>query len=139
MLLAGAEERAATLIELVANRNLSERAAAFLDRATRLYLWGFEPESVVMCASVLEAAYEQRFSSQELFALQIRKTGRHFEPFQYEQAALASKVFTPQEKKLAYLIRTARNDTLHNAPNVALGADQAINGTATLLGKLYPA
>ena len=137
-LLAGAEQRAATLIELVGSRTLSDRAAAYLDRATNLYLWGFEPESVVMCASVLEAAYEERFTADELFRLQIRKKGLEFEPYEYEQAALAAKVFSLADKKLATRIRRARNDTLHNAPNVALAGAEALKATATLLTKLFP-
>jgi hypothetical protein len=138
-LLAGAEQRAAVLIELVGNHSLSPRAAAFLDRATRLYLWGFEPESVVMCASVLEAAYEERFSDQEMFRLQIRKTDSQFKPYQYEQAAVAAKVFSLADKKLATKIRQARNDTLHNAPNIALKADEVLRSTASLLTTIFPA
>jgi hypothetical protein len=75
-LLAGAEQRVLFLTELVAQRVMSERARAFLERATRLYLWGFEPECVVMCACSLEAAYPERFSDLDMFGLQIKKHER---------------------------------------------------------------
>ena len=136
ILLAGAEKRAAFLIALISDRRLSDRAAAFLDRATRLYLWGFSPEAVVMCASVLEAAYEVRFTAHEMFRLQITKSGKEYEPYEYEQGALAAGVFTKPEKDLARQIRSARNDTLHNAPNTALDAEDALTITADLLEKL---
>lgn len=138
VLLCGAERRAGVLISLLAYRQLSERAAAFLDRATRLYLWGFEPEAVVMCASVLEAAYEARFSAEEMFRLQVTRKGLEYEPYEYEQAAIATRVFSLPDKRMAELIRRTRNDTLHNVPNVALAADKALNGTAGLLTKLFP-
>jgi hypothetical protein len=138
VLLPNAEKRAADLIALIAHRKLSERAAAFLDRATRLYLWGFEPESVVLCASVLEAAYETRFSPMEMFRLQIVRKGTEYEPHEYEQAALAAGIFTKADKDLAARIRRARNDTIHNAPNTTVGAIEALQGTATLLDRLFP-
>jgi hypothetical protein len=138
VLLAGAEQRAAVLIDLVGSYSLSQRAAAFMDRATRLFLWGFEPEAVVMCASVLEAAYEQRFPPEEMFRLQIRKVAQEFEAYQYEEAAVAAKAFSVNDKQLARSIRRARNDTLHNAPNVALDAEQVLRATASLLTRLFP-
>ncbi len=137
-LLRGAESRASLLVSLLAYRQLSARAAAFLDRATRLYLWGFEPEAVVMCASVLEAAYETRFSAEEMFRLQVTKKGLEYQPHEYEQAAIGAHVFSLSDKRIAERIRRARNDTLHNVPNVALDAAKALNATAGLLTKLFP-
>ena len=55
-LLREAEDRIPVLVELVSERDLSERARSFLDRATRLFLWGFDPECVVMCHGSMEAA-----------------------------------------------------------------------------------
>lgn len=137
-LLRGAEQRASILVSLIALRRLSDRAAAFLDRATQLYLWGFEPEAVVMCASVLEAAYEARFPGEEMFRLQVTRKGAEFQPHEYEQAAIAAQVFSLMDKRAAEAIRRARNDTLHNVPNVTLGAEKALNETANLLNKLFP-
>ena len=59
-LLPQAEQRVAHLVALIASRELSDRAASYLDRATRLYLWGFDPECLVMCRSALEAAIASR-------------------------------------------------------------------------------
>ena len=114
-LLCNAERRASILVSLLAYRQLSDRAAAFLDRATRLYLWGFEPESVVMCASVLEAAYEARFPAEEMFRLQVTKKGMQYEPHEYEQAAIAAMVFSLPDKRKAERIRRARNDILQTS------------------------
>lgn len=136
VLLAGAEKRAVFLLALIADRPLSDRAAAFLDRATQLYLWGFGPEAVVMCASVLEAAYEVRFPSEEMFRLQVTRSGKEYVPHEYEQAALAARIFTKAEKDMAAKVRRARNDTLHNAPNTALSAEDALTATAGLLDRL---
>jgi hypothetical protein len=137
-LLTGAESRVGLLAELLAQRSLSDRAAAYLDRATRLYLWGFEPESVVMCGCVLEAAYPERFSELDMLRLQIQKKGDEYEPHQYEGAALSSRIFTTAQRSLARTIRRARNDVLHAVPAVALSARDALLGTAQLLESLFP-
>ena len=138
ILLSDAETRVATLIALITTRNLSHRAAAYLDRATRLFLWGFPAESVVMCASVLEAAYEERFPPETMFQLQIPKKNKQYEPWEYERAALAAGVFSKAQKDEAASLRHARNDTLHNAPIVALTPEAALTTTATLLQCLFP-
>lgn len=59
-LLPRAEQRLVQLVALIASRPLSQRAASYLDRATRLYLWGFDPECLIMCRSALEAAVASR-------------------------------------------------------------------------------
>lgn len=137
-LLKGAERRAPELVALVAHRALSPRAAAFLDRATRLYLWGFEPETIVMCASVLEAAYESRFDDAEMRRLGVPMKDQGYGASDRERAALLARVFTREEKERAAKLRRARNDTLHNAPNTALGAVEALRTTAALLDRLFP-
>ncbi len=63
-LLPRAEARIADLMGLIAARAVTPRAASFLDRATRLYLWGFDPECVILCRSVLESALTSRVSDE---------------------------------------------------------------------------
>ncbi len=138
VLLVGAEERAAFLIGRLAYRPLSQGAAAFLDRATRLYFWGFEPESVVMCAAVLETGYETRFTPLDMVKLQIRKERKQFEPYQYEFAAATLGVFSLEDKESARKLREARNDAIHNIPAVAMSAVDALARTAVLLLRLFP-
>src|SRR5207302_1515873 len=44
------------VVGLIRGRGLSERAAEYVLRAVRLYVWGFEQECAIMCRSALEAA-----------------------------------------------------------------------------------
>ena len=139
-LLAGAEQRVHFLTELVAQRVMSERARAFLERATRLYLWGFEPECVVMCACALEAAYPERFSDLNMFRLQITKYEKkdEYTPGQYEMAARASHVYSAAQGKAAANIRASRNFTVHSVPILSMSSTQALQDTADLLDALFP-
>jgi CRP-like cAMP-binding protein len=52
----GATDRALKLLGIIHDQGLSGRAAEFISRATRLYIWGFEPESIIMCRAALEGA-----------------------------------------------------------------------------------
>jgi len=59
-LLSKAQGRVGDLVAAIGSRDLSKNAADYLDRVTRLYLWGFDPECLVMCRSVIEAALTSR-------------------------------------------------------------------------------
>lgn len=60
--LKGAHERALRLVGLIHGKELSDRASSYVQRATTLYIWGFEPEAAVMCRSSLEAALSDRLA-----------------------------------------------------------------------------
>ena len=92
-----------------------------------------------MCAAVLEAAYEARFSDLDMFQLQIRKDGKFFEPYQYEHAAIATGVYSDADRELARKVRDARNCVVHAIPASTLGAKDALEKTAALLDRLFPA
>jgi hypothetical protein len=55
-----ADKRALRLLGLLMAGGLSGSAVGFLKRAVALYLWGFEPETAIMCRAVLEAALVER-------------------------------------------------------------------------------
>ncbi len=91
-----------------------------------------------MCASALEAAYEARFPPEKMIQLQVQKKGNHYEPSEYETAAIAAGVFSRDLGKRAARIRRARNDIIHNAPVPVLKPLDALRDTALLLQRLFP-
>lgn len=138
-LASSAEERISELLSLLALRSLSERTRAYLDRATRLYLWGFDPECVIMCHSVLEAALDERVPDEVVWSHGITKRGRSCSSYHRIQAASAAGVFDAQDRDMAHELRQARNDTVHSAPQISLDAQTAVSRLAKLLDKLFPA
>lgn len=145
-LLKGLHARLDVLLELMVERQLTPAADAFLRKATRLFLWGFEEETIVMCAAALEAAYQARFSDDEMVRLAIRKRdpSSSFSIGQYVNAAVRLGVFTVQQARLADELRSARNKSVHGPNALAdarneLTAGRAVRGTAELLGELFPA
>lgn len=154
VLLPAAEQRAAELVALIASRRLSDRALAYLDRATRLHLWGFDPECVIMCRSVLEAALVARLSDtleldepppplEQLLAL----AGEHKLLPGYERAATKRGWRARKGSLLADAdrIRWVGNHLIHDLPQLAVGASDlgdstgAIQKLARVLDHLFPA
>lgn len=139
-LLPRAEERLPVLLGLLRSGSLSERASAYLDRATRLFLWGFDAECTVMCHSVLEAALSERFPDEVVWGLGIRKSGREYTSRDLIRAAQATEVLSSEDVGKAHQLRVARNDTVHAAPETTdLAADEAMENLCLLLDRLFPA
>ena len=152
-LLPTAEARAADLVALVAMRQTTARAASYLDRATHLFLWGFDPECIIMCRSVLEAALVSRLEQAinldrpppNLDNL-IRLAGKHQILAGFHRArnrkGWAARRGTPLWQ--AERIKWAGNNLLHDLP--AIGgrptdlpdARTAIQVLAELLTVLFP-
>lgn len=152
-LLPRAEGRISDLLTLVAARSVSKRAASFLDRATRLYLWGFDPECVIMCRAVLEAALTSRLEVEVDDAapnldnlLRIaggRKILHGFERAKNRKGWRATKG-SPLWR--AERLKWAGNEVLHQQPEVAASrstdikdAREAVSELAWVLSELFPA
>ncbi len=153
VLLPAAEKRAAELVALIASRRLSDRALAYLDRATRLHLWGFDPECAIMCRSVLEAALVARLSDvleldepppplEQLLAL----AGQHKLLPGYERAATKRGWRARKGSLLADAdkIRWVGNHLIHDLPQLAVGSSDpgdsasAVRRLARVLDHLFP-
>jgi hypothetical protein len=136
-LLPTATERVYTLLDLIAHRRLSKRAAAYLDRATRLYLWGFDPECVIMAHAVLEAATAEVITDEKLSELGVKARNKVFSSAQRIAAARELGIFTEEDEAKANALRRARNDTVHLAPGTETNAEEAVRNLARLLSRLF--
>lgn len=153
-LLPAAEARVADLVALIAARRLSPMASKYLERATRLHLWGFEPEAVIMCRSVLEAALFAKLSATvkldepppPLETL-IRTAGQLALLQGYENARNRRGWRAVRDTPLwdAERLRRTGNQLLHEVPELEPDVDAladsaaAIRTLASVLDRLYPA
>ncbi|MEA3246748.1 MAG: hypothetical protein U9Q74_11390 [Gemmatimonadota bacterium] len=97
------------ILPMLDDRRLSPRVEAYIWRAVWLFLWGWEPETVVMCGAAIEAAYRERFSDREMASIGATKDGPSYEPHQYERVAVDLGVLSRSQQVRARKIRTARN------------------------------
>jgi hypothetical protein len=119
-------DRANTLVELISARELSETASQFLRRATHLYLRGCDVETVIMCAAVLEAAYRDMFSDEQMVAHGFTP-GIEYRASDYESLARRLRIFSRDDAVEAARLRRARNLSIHDVPAPDLNALEAIS------------
>jgi Domain of unknown function (DUF4145) len=131
-------ERLAKLLSLVLDHQLTGRAATYLSRATRLYLFGFEPECLVMCRAALDAALQEVVdysNSAGVRATRSDLAGRI-------DAACRLNLFTPEMQARAHTLRKAGNEAVHLLPAFTVegigDAMQSIAILSELLAALFP-
>jgi hypothetical protein len=137
-LLHNAEIRAPILLQLLEERRLSNRARAFLDRATRLFLWGFDPETIIMCHAVLDAALESVLTDEQLWAKGFPKKGKWYSSDDRIKGAVAVGLLKPEDGLRAQWLRNLRNSSIHSVPNSDGEAEKALKTLAHLLEVLFP-
>jgi len=132
--------RVAELLNLVQMYQLNERTAAYLARVTRLYVYGFDVEALVMCRAALEAALQDALPDEQLAEAGFKKSGREYTLATRISAAGRAGYFNRRRKELAHSLREAGNHALHTAPGFLhdrVGdALEAISGLAELLAAL---
>ncbi len=153
-LLATAEDRAGEMVDYIASRDLSEHSRAYLDRTMRLYLWGFDPECVVMCRSVLEAALWDALEDhidddqpspplERLIAL--AGSNQALPGFRKARSRKGWEALKGTPLWRADRIRHSANMVLHDQPILGAADDEiadpveAIRDLATILSLLFPA
>jgi len=132
--------RAAKLLNLIQMHELNERTAAYLARVTRLYVYGFDVEALVMSRAALETALQDALPDEQLAEAGIDKTGREYSLATRISAARKAGYFNRRREELAHSLRKSANQALHTAPaflHDRIGdAFEAIAGLAELLAAL---
>ncbi len=119
---ATAEQRIWRLLLLTQQLQPSKRAAAFLRRVSRCYMYGFDAECAVMCRSVLQAAFDAEISDEKCQVILGRAKGAkrtNSSPFDLaDRIAVARKLGRISDAAAikAAAIRAAGNVVIHEHP-----------------------
>lgn len=117
----------------------SEIAIKYLERASRLFLAGYEAEVVIMSAAVLEAALSERFPDGMLKAAgMVPKLGPNYSVAQRMKLEKVEPVFTAEQRAKAWEIINSRNDAVHVHPELPISPAAALIFTAWLLPAILP-
>ena len=115
----------------------SERARAYLQRVSRCYLNGLEPETVIMCRAVLDAAFEDRISESLVWTHVPRNhAGQTAVLADRITAAQRSGIISPEMAASARAVKDAANQAVHGIPLATLPPLEAVRVTATVLGAI---
>ena len=117
---------------------LTERAADYLGRVARLYIYGFDSESVVLARSVLESALEHAVADEDVAVAGLAPDGRAPSLAQRIVAAERLHLLTKQAARAAHRLRLSGNDVLHVAGSAnAVPPVEAITTLGEVLGQLH--
>lgn len=136
-LLFGARKRLFKLLILLSDFAPTERALAYLDRVTRLYLWGFDAEVPILCRATLEAALEERVSENELSSLGMKRGRFGFSVHQYIEAGVQLGILTVEGQALANDIRSSGNAAAHAAPGLSVDSFELVGKLWMLLDHIF--
>jgi hypothetical protein len=128
-----AKERLHKLVLLLRERPLSQRAGAYLDRAARLYLWGFDAEVAIVCRSALEAALHETISEEELSQSGLKPGHHGFNFYQYLQGAERLGILPSEARAIGDEIRHSGNRAVHVAPGLTTDGFELLRKLTVLL------
>lgn len=128
-------ERFWTLLSLTATVEPSWRAAAFLKRVSRCYLFGFDAECVVMCRSVLDAEFEAQVPREYCEDKYGCRRGKYTLD-EIIRIAEDKDIVSSEIAVMAHEIRDLGNKAVHDWPKSKRNAAEVIRDTLQVLTTL---
>ena len=126
--------RTVDLLRILVETQPSERARSYLARVSRCYIAGLDPECLIMCRAVLDAAFEDRVSDSDVKKhVPIRRRRRNIPLSDRIAAAQTMGIIDPHLATVARRLKDAGNDALHNVPVPTVSVLDAVRDTARLL------
>jgi hypothetical protein len=115
-MLYNAPDRLRQLISLTLSGTLDQRTTAFLSRIGRLYVYGFEPETLILCRAALDTALQERFPDSNVEKVLGMSRERGYTLQERIHVAYSVGVFDDVQRSSAHRLRRAGNDAVHVAP-----------------------
>jgi len=124
------------LYTLVLGYTPSKSTQQFLGRLSRCFIWGFDPECVILCRAVLDTAFRDTVSD-EVCEKRLDKRRRYnFTLNDRILAALNDGVIDEKTKKLAMKVKECGVKAVHYQPDITKDVFGTIRDTLTILEKL---
>ena len=110
--------RLMTVVQVLSEHELSERALAYVDRMIQCYIWSMDTECVVMARSVVETALQDAIPEDELEKAGFARKRHGFDFWQYRDAARALGRLDAQQLDSLDRLRHAANVAVHASPGL---------------------
>lgn len=137
-----AEERYLGLLMTLKSTELSPFGAQFMRRVSRCYLYGFDPECIVMCRALLDAEFQAEISNDECAStLGPRRSSADGSPAYalVDRIAVARKANRIDEElsNKAHFVRKEANRVIHRKPALDCEPLEVIQATLVIVNGLY--
>ena len=133
-----AEDRIHELAQVALQQRPSDKAAAFLKRVARCYLFGFDPECLIMCRSVIDAELLSEISGDECISVLGQR--QFFDLSDRIEVGRSLRRLSFELAQEAHSIRKLGNMAVHGDPDVVRGIDvlEIIRKTLEIIKALNP-
>lgn len=126
------------LWELLIDIHPGKRTLTFLQRVGRCFIWGFDPECIILCRGVLDAAFRDAVSDDVCIATypNRRQEDRDFGLSSRIVAAYKNKLIDKLTKRMAFAIKTRGDKAVHYDPHATKDVAGTIRDTLIVLRRL---
>jgi len=134
-----ATNRMLQLYRLVLQMCPSKPIRQFLERLSRCYIFGFDPECIIMCRSVLDTAFRERVPDELCKQILCGKTRKRPTFHLVDRIAVARKkdLISAKGRKLADQVKERGNKVVHYQPDLSKEVWETIYDTFLVLQELY--
>ncbi|MBW8001019.1 MAG: DUF4145 domain-containing protein [Planctomycetes bacterium] len=123
------------LYKLVLDAHLSKPTRQFLARLSRCYIWGFEPECVMLCRSVLDTAFRENILD-DICERHCREKHVDFTLSNRIYAAFKEGLIDRNTRTLAQRIKRDGDNAVHYQPDITKDVFGTICDTLTVIEQL---
>jgi hypothetical protein len=133
----GGASRIFQLYNLVLRYAPSKSTQQFLNRLSRCYIWGFDPECVILCRAVIDTAFNDRIPI-DICEKHFGKPRRNYDFGLNDriQAALNEKIIDEEIAKKARTIKYRGDKAVHYQPDVTRDVWGTICDTVSVLERI---
>lgn len=111
---------------------------SFLQRVGRCFIWGFDPECIIVCRGAIDTAFRDAVSDDVCMSIYPdRKAGdKEFGLANRIVAAYKTKLIDKPTKKLAFEVKNRGDKAVHHDPYATKDVTRTIKDTIIVLKKL---
>jgi hypothetical protein len=125
------------LYKLVLDTHPSKPTQQFLARISRCYIWGFEPECVILCRAVLDTAFKDAVTF-EVYDNYVKKNNKNSGALENRiNAAYETGIINREISDKAHTVRIRGNKAVHEQPDATKDAWGTVRNTLAVLEALH--
>jgi len=107
--------------------------ADFLRRVSRCYLWGFDPECIILCRSVLDTAFREAVSDERCESALGLPKGCEFSLSNRIEVAYKKGLISRRARQAAHRVKHRGNKAVHDNPRATQDVHGTVVDTLTVL------
>ncbi len=124
------------LYKLVLHSTPSKPTQQFLGRLSRCYIWGFDPECIILCRAVIDTAFQEKIAY-EICEKHFGKRNRGwFSLSDRIQAALKEEIIDEDIEEKARNVEKRGNIAVHRQPDITKDVWGTICDTVSVLERI---